>query len=600
MNSKQAAVARRTHELTPHISVRQAQSLVDVLEHHATERPEALAYAFLDGKGGQTSLTFSQLWRRVRAIAARLQQIGASGKTAALVYQPGLEFIESILACFAARVLAVPVLPMRNAREAPRVVKILEDARCGFLLTNAPTLVTMRRALSDVGGKSIAGVMLLGTDEVPHTEADSFRRETIEPSSLAFLQYTSGSTGSPKGVMVAHSNLMHNERIIKIGFGHDETTRFVGWLPLYHDMGLIGNVFQPLYLGIPSVLFAPLTFLTSPITWLQTISKWKGTTSGAPNFAYELCVQRATPENMEGVDLSSWKVAYNGAERIKAHVIDAFVQKFAPYGFREEAFYPCYGMAEATLFVAGGSPTAKVVQLPVDAQHLVQNTVVRREEEPSTVLVGCGKTYEDHVVRVVDPESLRVLPDGRIGELWLSGPSVACGYWDKPELTQAIFHAHTSNGEGPFLRTGDLGFWHEGELFITGRLKDLIIIGGRNHYPEDIESTIYQSHPAFRPTGAAAFTVETEGVLRLVVVAEVQRTSMSQLDAQAAKDMFLKAQQNVSEVHGLQLAELMLIRPSTLPKTTSGKVRRSYCRELFLSGGLERVEPGSVATAGET
>jgi acyl-CoA synthetase (AMP-forming)/AMP-acid ligase II len=581
------------------MNIKQAQSLVDVLERHAAERPEALAYVFLDGKGGQqASLTFSQLWRRVRAIAARLQQAGASGQAAALVYQPGLEFIESILACFAAKVLAVPVQPLRNAREAPRVVKIMEDARCGFLLTNAPTLATMRRAQQEVEA-GLTGVRWLGTDEVPHTEADSFRREAIEPSSLAFLQYTSGSTGSPKGVMVSHSNLMHNEHILQMAFGHNETTRFVGWLPLYHDMGLIGVVFQSLYLGVPAVLLAPLTFLTSPVTWLQAISRWKATTSGAPSFAYELCVQRATAENMEGVDLSSWSLAFNGAEPVKAQVINAFIEKFAPHGFREEAFYPCYGMAEATLFVTGGSPTAKVVQLPVDAQHLMRNTVVH-QEGPSTVLVGCGKTHGEHVVRVVDPESLRVLADGQIGELWISGPSVAGGYWNKPELTRATFQARTSEGEGPFLRTGDLGFWHEGELFISGRLKDLIIIRGRNYYPDDIESTVYNSHPAFRPTGAAAFTMEVEGVTQLVVVAEVQRTFLSQLDARTSKTLLLKARQDVAEVYGLQLAELVLIKPATLPKTTSGKVRRSYCRELYRSGGLERVEPGTVATAVES
>ncbi|WNG46735.1 fatty acyl-AMP ligase [Archangium minus] len=564
-----------------------SMSLFDVLVRHASERPDATAYVFLESDGSRNSLTFSQLSRRARAIAARLQEAGASGERAILMYLPGLDFIEAILACFAAGVVAVPVQPLRNARDLPRLARIMGDAGSRFLLTHTAVRPSIQRILPD-GDSALSGMTWLSTDTVPESAADEFRHQGFEPSRLAFLQYTSGSTGLPKGVMVNHGNLLHNEEMVRGAFGHDERTVFAGWLPLYHDMGLIGNVFQPLYLGIPSVLFAPTVFLMSPVTWLRTISDWRATTSGAPSFAYELCVHRVSPEDMQGVDLSSWKVAFNGAEPVKAQVINAFSRKFAPYGFREEAFYPCYGMAEATLFVTGGAPTAKTVQVPVEPEALARN-LVTRQEDSSTVLVGCGTPHGGQVVRVVDPESFEVLPDGRIGELWISGDSVAAGYWARPDATAATFQARTSRGEGPFLRTGDLGFWQDGELFVTGRLKDLIIIRGRNHYPQDIEATVSGCHEALRPGGAAAFTVDGEEETKLVVIAEVHRTAVARLTPELQQAILAKARKEVSELYGLRLADLVLIKPPTLPKTTSGKVRRSYCRELYLSDRLERV-----------
>ena len=344
-------------------------------------------------------------------------------------------------------------------------------------------------------------------------------------------------------------------------------------------------------LGVKSVLFAPTTFLSSPVTWLRAISHWRATTSGAPSFAYELCVNRVSAEDMKGLDLSSWKVAYNGAEPVKARVINAFVRKFAPLGMREEAFYPCYGIAESTLFVSGGLHTAKTVQIPVDTEALTQHALVPKDES-DTVLVGCGTTYGGMEVRAVDPESRKVLPEGSIGELWIRGESVAAGYWRRPELTEATFQARTEDGDGPFLRTGDLGCWKDGELFITGRLKDLLIIRGRNHYPDDIENTVYYSHEALRVGGAAAFTVDgAEGAEpRLVVVCEVHRNALPQLTAATQEALLTQARKAVSDQHGLRLAELVLIKPSTLPKTTSGKVRRSHCRDLYLGQKFDRAE----------
>ena len=562
-------------------------TLADVLLHHATDRPDATAYVFLRENGEEETLTFGQLARRAQAIASHLQSLTRVGERAILLYQPGLDFIEAILACFFARLVAVPVAPLRNARELPRLAGILHDSGARLVLSNSVTKSTASRTIG--AGSLPGGPTWVSTDTVPALAADAFDGELPDASSLAFLQYTSGSTGNPKGVMVTHANLVHNEMVIKSACAHDDSTVFVGWLPFYHDMGLIGNVFQPLFLGIKSVLISPMTFLVSPAVWLRAISKFRATTSGGPNFAYELCVHRVTPDEIEGIDLSSWRIAFNGAEPVKAHVIEAFSKKFASYGFRAEGFYPCYGLAESTLFVTGGDPAAPVVQLPVDPEELRRHRAVEQAAS-STVLVGCGRTNLGQSVAIVDPQSLRVLPDGHVGEIWQSGGSVTAGYWGKPELTAATFAARTADGEGPFLRTGDLGFLRNGELFVSGRLKDLIIIRGRNYYPDDIESAIYQNRPSLRPGGAAAFTLHADGDEKLIVVAEVQRTFLPKLGTRAYHALLAEARAQIADSFGLRLAQLILIRPGSLPKTSSGKLRRRHCRELHQSGELDRAE----------
>jgi acyl-CoA synthetase (AMP-forming)/AMP-acid ligase II len=563
-------------------------TLVEVLLQHAIERPDATAYVFLREDGGEETLTFAQLTRRAQAIAAQLQAETGIGERAILLYQPGLDFIEAILACFFARVVAVPVSPLRNARELPRLAGILQDSGARLVLTNSATLSVAGPMLGNA--PLPGGPTWLCTDTVSTSRADAFDSQLAEASSLAFLQYTSGSTGNPKGVMVTHANLIHNETVIKAACKHDDSTVFAGWLPFYHDMGLIGNIFQPLFLGVTSVLMAPMTFLMSPAVWLRAISKFRATTSGGPNFAYELCAYKVTPEEMEGVDLSSWRIAFNGAEPVKARVMEAFSRKFAKYGFRAEAFYPCYGLAESTLFVTGGAPEAPVVTMALDADELRQNRAV---EQPgsSTVLVGCGSTNLGQSVVIVDPESLRVLPDGHVGEIWQSGGSVTAGYWGKPDLTAATFAAQTADDEGPFMRTGDLGFLKDGELFVSGRLKDLIIIRGRNYYPDDIESAVYQGRPSLRPGGAAAFTLQTDGdETKLVVVAEVQVAFLLHLNTRTYRMLLADVRAQIADLFGLRLANLVLIRPGSIPKTSSGKLRRRHCRELHLGDKLDLAE----------
>lgn len=430
-------------------------------------------------------------------------------------------------------------------------------------------------------------VQWIETDVLPEGVENRFRESAVTGQTLAFLQYTSGSTGSPKGVMVSHENLLHNQRMIQQAFGHNEETTVLGWLPLYHDMGLIGNVLQPLYLGRPCVLMSPIHFMQKPFRWLSAISRYRATTSGAPNFAYDLCVRQISLEERDQLDLSCWSVAFNGAEPIHAGTLDRFSETFGPCGFRREAFYPCYGLAEATLFVAGGARGAAPVLKLAEKAALEKGEVIAASQAggSATRLVGCGRTAVDQQMIIVNPETLsRCLP-GQVGEVWVKGASVAQGYWNRPDTTASTFMATTADtAEGPFLRTGDLGVIQEDELFVVGRLKDLIIIRGRNHYPHDIEATVQESHPSLRPGCGAAFSIPIDAEEKLVVLQEVADHSSIDLGFIAAR-----VGRAVTEHHEVQVYTVVLIKPGTLPKTSSGKVQRHLCRAKFLAHDLEPV-----------
>ena len=421
----------------------------------------------------------------------------------------------------------------------------------------------------------------------------------LDSNNLAFLQYTSGSTASPKGVMIAHSNLVQNLAAIYQYFEHSPHTHVVSWLPMYHDMGLIGTILQPLYGGFRATLMSPLMFLQRPLRWLEAISRYKGTSSGAPNFAYDFCVRKIKPEQITNLDLSSWDVAFNGAEPINHQTLEQFASLFKPYGFRPEAFYPCYGMAEATLMVSGGKKTTPVVIKKVQTTALEQNKIViaNDRDKECKIIVSCGHTIPNQKIKIVNPETLTECSEREIGEIWVSGPSVARGYWHQLELSKQTFGNYVADTkEGPFLRTGDLGFLSEEELFITGRLTDLIIINGSNYYPHDLEWVVEQSHPQIRSGFTAAFSVDIEGKENLVMMAEIERyygKNRLKANNNGGKNSHLDESELIQAIkravfknYDLEVYAVKLLKPGTIPKTSSGKIQRQACKHAFVLGNL--------------
>jgi amino acid adenylation domain-containing protein len=562
-----------------------------VLARRAAASGERPAYLFLaDGEVEAESLTWGGLEARAQTIAAALAAQAAPGERALLLYPPGLEFVSAFFGCLRAGVVAVPAYPPRPRKDQPRLRAIVRDAEPRLALTTSDLLPGLEKlAAADPG---LAGVRWLATDRLPAAEWDG---PDPDPESVAFLQYTSGSTSTPKGVMVTHANLVHNEQLMSTAFEMDEESVVVGWLPLYHDMGLIGNVLQPLWCGGRCILMSPVAFLQRPRRWLEAVARYRATTSGGPNFSYDLCTRKVGPEEREGLDLSSWRVAYNGAEPVRAETLERFATAFAPAGFRREAFYPCYGLAEATLFVTGGRVGEPPRIGDFDAAALERHEVV---EGDSRRLVSSGQSTEQRLI-IADPETGVALPEERVGEIWVSGPSVALGYWKRPEVTEREMRAVLAGEEeGPrFLRTGDLGFLRDGELFVTGRLKDLIIIRGRNHYPQDLELTAERAHPDLRAGNAAAFAVDVEGEERLILALEVERRVRG--DREILAEVAEAVRRAVAEEHEVQVAEVVLLKPGSLPKTSSGKVQRHACRAGYLDGTLEVVGTSGVGEVRE-
>lgn len=578
-------------------------TLVDITRSRAERTPGDIVFTFLDSNLAETELiSYRALDEAARRIAARLQRSGAPGDRVLLVFSSGADFIKSVFGCFYAGRIAVPVsLPQsRKPAHWKPLENLLRDADAGLLLTDQSWFADVfawSKQLDLPHAVEVAAVNDIADD------ANDWQILPSNPGAVALLQYTSGSTGMPKGVVLTHRNLCLNSELVqKKCFQLDERAVSVSWLPHYHNMGLIGYMLSKFYAGARSVLMSPSTFLTKPVRWLEVMSRYRGTMSAAPNFAYDLCTRVVTDAEMASLDLSAWQIACLGGEPIREETLRAFARKFAACGFREEVFCPCYGLAEATLIVTTVGRRGRVVARAFDQDGLTKNraqpldsTSVVSGEQPSRSqrLVGVGPLVGCQEVTVVNPELLTRCGDGEIGEIWISGPSIAAGYWRKPAQTEQTFAARLAGeSSGPYLRTGDLGFVSDGELYITGRLKDLIIVRGRNHYPQDIELTVQRNDPTCQSGAGVAFAVDHDGEERLVVVQEIAPGALegnfaSTLDA---------ARRAIVEQHEIQPHAVVLIRPGTLPKTPSGKVQRRLTKEMYLAGQMDVIAQSTVDT----
>ncbi len=571
-------------------------TLVDHFRAVFQERPDERTYRFLvDGEGEPHTITNADLDHRVRAMAASLAERVPVGGRALIVSPPGLDYVASFLACLYAGVVAVPVYPPNPAllkRTLPRLLGVIADAKPAIVLapasiaSMAPELVERAPALGSLPWQVV--------DEVDPSAADSWRRPAVNGDDTAFLQYTSGSTGSPKGVVLSHANLLHNLAGINQRFeSNDPDSHGVIWLPPYHDMGLIGGLLQPAYAGFPTTFMSPLAFLKRPVRWLRAISEHAGTISGGPNFAYELCIAKVSEQERDTLDLSSWRVAFTGAEPVRAETIDRFTRTFEACGFSRKAFYPCYGLAEGTLIVSGGARDSEPVLRTLQSEaYRADRAIEATGDEHCRTVVGSGRAIPGQTIVIVDPDLLTRLPDGSIGEIWVCGPSIALGYWGRPKETEEALSARLPDtGEGPFLRTGDLGFLDDGELFVTGRIKDLIIVAGQNHYPQDIERSVEERQPVLRAGCAVAFEVDVDNGERLVIACEVSG-NVAKLDIDRVISLI---RAGVAEDHGLQVHDVILVKHGKIPKTSSGKLQRQACRETFLGGRLEAVASWSLS-----
>jgi amino acid adenylation domain-containing protein/non-ribosomal peptide synthase protein (TIGR01720 family) len=567
----------------------ESPTLLQLLRSRAEHTPNRRAYTFLGATStDETHVTYGELDRRARSIGAALQQSAAKGERAVLLYPPGVDFIAGLFGTLYAGLVAVPAYPpdpTRLARTLPRLRAIIQDSQATVVLTTS--FIRSMAGFLQQQAPDLAALTWLATDAVPDGVEHTWKHPAVEPSTLALLQYTSGSTGVPKGVMLSHANLIENLALAKACFHVGTDSVCVSWLPVYHDMGLMGMALTPMYARASAVLMSPLDFLKQPSRWLEAVSRFRGTITGGPNFGFDLCVKKISPEVLQRLNLSSLELAFCGAEPINPQTLERFARTFEPVGFRRNVFLPCYGLAEATLLVACKRYGSEPVVRPVDATGLEEGRgIPAAPDQPrARVLVSSGRMEESpgHEVVIVTPDSMARCASGQIGEIWVQGPSVAQGYWRRDEETEQTFRAClAATGEGPYLRTGDLAFEQDGELFIVGRLKDLIIIRGRNHYPQDIEATVFASHESLRVGCTAAFSIEVEGEERLVVVQEVDTRQAVDLD-----EVVRAIRQAVAETHEVQPHAVVLLSPGAIPKTTSGKIQRRACKSAFRDDTLE-------------
>ena len=543
-------------------------------------------YRFLPGDAKpEQRISYRDMDRRAKAVAARILETAKRGDRALLLVPPGLDYVAAYFGCLYAGVIAVPAYPPNPRRPDPRIPGIVGDCEPVVAITTTALLAKLDQWRG--GDERLAALRWIAADQDPEDAAAAWTDVGIHGADVAMLQYTSGSTAAPKGVVLTHRNLLRNLALIRSAFNVTHGSDDVGvfWLPPFHDMGLIGGILQPCYVGRGAVLMSSATFLQRPLVWLEAMSKYRATTSAAPNFAFDLCVERIKPEETRDLDLSAWHTVFDGAEPIRADTIDRFARTFADVGFRREAFFPCYGLAEATLFVAGGPWGDGPSSLDVSRTALEQKRVAPATAGDRLRLIASGAPASGQTVRIVDPDSLVPCDERRVGEIWLRGDSVAAGYWKNSVESARTFGASVAGEHGAFLRTGDLGFIDDGQLFVTGRLKDLIILDGRNYYPQDLELAAERSHPSLRPGHAAAFALSGASRERLVIALEVTRHHReSEHEA-----VFSAVRRVLAEREGLLPDVVVLVRQNGIPRTSSGKVQRRATRGMLLEGTLDTV-----------
>lgn len=572
----------------------------ECLRLHAQTIPDRLAYRFLlNGRDEETLITFAELDTAACAAAATLQLHCAAGDRVLILLKPGLDYVVAFMGCLYAGLVAVPAYPPGATKTLDRLDGIIDDCHPAAALASGEDVLTIRARLEQASSPRVLDLATLDLGL-----ARDWRSVAVSREDIAFLQYTSGSTGVPKGVAVTHGNLIHNSRSISRGFLTHKNSHLVSWLPPYHDMGLIGGILQSLFVGFPSTLLAPIHFLQRPLRWLQAISTYRGTVSGGPNFAYELCLRKIKDEELVGLDLSSWEVAFNGAEHVRAQTIEAFHERFARAGFARTSAFPCYGLAEGTLMVSAAGIKREPVIRHFHAALLEDNVAHPHDGQGPEdadqlrlrTLVSSGRGIPGQGPFICDPHTEQPLEDGRVGEICILGDSVASGYWQRPDSTAAAFRpAVATHGWPTYFRTGDLGFLLDGELFVTGRLKDLIIINGVNHHPGDIENTVLRSHDSFRPDGTAAFSIELGNSEQVVIAQEIERRALKSLDVE---HLFSDLKTRLWQQHQLARPMLVLVFGGSLPRTSSGKIKRQECRRQFepwlaaLDSGVVTDNPG--------
>ncbi|MCB5294959.1 MAG: AMP-binding protein [Candidatus Cloacimonetes bacterium] len=569
-------------------------TLPEILSHRAKETPDEVAYTFLpEGEAAEISITYASLDRAAIALAAQLRLIADRGERALMFFPPGLEFIKALFGCFYAGIIAVPAYPPRKNRSLERIKVLVEDAGCTLVLSTAA--ITHSARISFAGMDALKQLPWINVDEVHETETGA-NLELPAPQDVALLQYTSGSTGAPKGVMVTHQNFMRNAESWKNCFRLTRQSIAVTWLPCFHDLGLNDGILVPMYVGYRLIVMPPVAFLQQPVRWLKAITIYSATHTGGPNFAFDHCVDGITAADRAGLDLSSLHSFYCGSEPVRKATFDRFTETFQPYGFRSHMLQTAYGMAESTLVITTPDRGRGPLSLCLSASALEQNQVVAAhpEDADARYLVGIGHPWIDTEVQIVHPETTLPCEDDEVGEIWVHGSIVTRGYWKKPELNAEMFEAQIKNQPGKnWLRTGDLGFIHQGEVYITGRLKDLIIIHGKNFYPQDIEFVVTESHPDLKANACAAFSIEVDEEEKLVITAEVKRTVLRRINVDSICEAIRR---QVNEEFELSVHAIQLLRTASLPKTSSGKIQRKASKKGYLEKNLAVVGEWTMPT----